>query len=538
MAGDIVVGMLYNLLLPLLLLAASSFRFNGLSLVYFLFLLSLPLVPGPSLVTMKGSGQTGKFLRTIIYTSLMFLSLQCFMQIPFTYIPPHVSGHWDDFFYHVGIVRSSTDLGFVHSYRFKLVDAGNIVRHLAPDVGLFISSLFVRRLCRKLLRRAPQVALQDNCIAPSDPEELETSDTESEGGSDITDGSSNDSSDESTVPVQSGPPQFVQKLIVFAAGMRLLLSTIMNTAGKVVVTILLGLAGITLPSLTSGVYFGVFLGLVWWWVFGRSISLLLFSSLSVMMAIFSAGHLLALYLYQLPMSQQLVPPEDVFARLFGMTGVIRTNSSTPYRIGLHPHVTWPDFISPLVLLLLYYTLVALLQKWVHMPLEGIDDEHADSPVDSPEAPPSFSRIIYISGDKQEPMILLNDNIWQDIHSNELGSLLGGAGYTNCCPLPEYEGKDSLSYGNHHDNEDEEEDAGPQSEEAPQSCEEPPASGPSGVVVFGRLVQKHSYVSALIVMMVYRVSRVSQVSQVCQLFLRYPKVLLVRLMVFMFIITTK
>lgn len=68
------------------------------------------------------------------------------------------------------------------------------------------------------------------------------SETDSEGTSD-TEGSSFDSSDETTVQVQSGPPQFVQKLIVFAAGLRLLLSAIMNTAAKVVVTILLGLAG-------------------------------------------------------------------------------------------------------------------------------------------------------------------------------------------------------------------------------------------------------------------------------------------------------
>lgn len=72
--------------------------------------------------------------------------------------------------------------------------------------------------------------------------------------------------------------------------------------------------GIILPSLTSGVYFGVFLGLVWWWVLGCSISMLLFSSLCVMMAIFSGGHLLVLYLYQLPLSQELIPPEDVYPR--------------------------------------------------------------------------------------------------------------------------------------------------------------------------------------------------------------------------------
>lgn len=53
-------------------------------------------------------------------------------------------------------------------------------------------------------------------------------------------------------------------------------------------------------------------------------------------------------------------------RLFGMTGVIRTKSSNPNTLSLHPHVSWPDFINPLVLLLLYYTLVALLHKWVHI----------------------------------------------------------------------------------------------------------------------------------------------------------------------------
>lgn len=53
-------------------------------------------------------------------------------------------------------------------------------------------------------------------------------------------------------------------------------------------------------------------------------------------------------------------------RLFGMTGVVRINSSEPHILGLHPHVSWPDFINPLVLLLLYYTLVALLHKWVHV----------------------------------------------------------------------------------------------------------------------------------------------------------------------------
>lgn len=155
-------------------------------------------------------------------------------------------------------------------FRFSSVDAGNIVRLLAPDIGLLFSSIFILRLCIKLLRPVPQVNLHENGIPAADPEvdvkthqwfatlpsectvvqiwlsqqEAETSDTDSEDSSD-SEGSSFDSSDETTVPVQSGPPQFVQKLIVFAAGLKVLLSAIMNTAGKVVVTLLLGLAGMT-----------------------------------------------------------------------------------------------------------------------------------------------------------------------------------------------------------------------------------------------------------------------------------------------------
>ncbi|XP_049437555.1 piezo-type mechanosensitive ion channel component 2 [Epinephelus fuscoguttatus] len=100
------------------------------------------------------------------------------------------------------------------------------------------------------------------------------------------------------------------------------------------------------------------------------------------------------------------------------------------------------------------------------------------------------------------MILIAGSSWEDIHTNDLGSLLGGAGYTNCCPPPEYEGKDSPS----HETEGEEEMA-EKSEEDLRTLTEtiPPPSGPSGLVIFGRLVQKHSYVSALIIMMIWSIT---------------------------------
>ncbi|XP_036842837.1 piezo-type mechanosensitive ion channel component 2 [Oncorhynchus mykiss] len=432
MAGDIVVGILYNLVLPLLLLA----------------------------------GKTGKFLLLICSTSVTFLALQCFMQITFAYVPQNENEYWENVLYHLGIVR------------FSLVDAGNTLRLLAPDLGLFLSGLFILCLVRKLLCPAPQLNVHENCIKPSDPEDVEMSDSESEVESDVTDGSSCDSSDEITAaPVT--PPQFVQKFIAFALGLRLLLSAIMNTAGKVVVTILLGLAGIALPSLTSAVYFGTFLGLVWWWVFLRSLSLLFFSTLCVMMAIFSAGHLLCLYLYQLPLAQQIVPPQDIYARLFGMTAFIRTNETEPYSLGLQADVSWPVFINPMVLLLLYYTMVALLHKWVYIPEEEDTLVKSESPVEIPEDPPSFSKILFISGDRLELLTSTDEETYMPDEEVQEGrsevSMSEG--------MSEVSMREGMS-------------------EVSMSEEE---NGPSGLAVFGLFIMKHSYISALIIMMVWSIT---------------------------------
>lgn len=55
-------------------------------------------------------------------------------------------------------------------FRFSSVDPGNVVRLLAPDIGLLFSSIFVLRLCKKLLHPVPQVKLHENGLPPSDPE--------------------------------------------------------------------------------------------------------------------------------------------------------------------------------------------------------------------------------------------------------------------------------------------------------------------------------------------------------------------------------
>nr|XP_060627625.1 piezo-type mechanosensitive ion channel component 2-like [Anolis sagrei ordinatus] len=72
--------------------------------------------------------------------------------------------------------------------------------------------------------------------------------------------------------LRNSQPGFLQKIMLFIVGLKILCESIFNTAGKVVAVLLLGLA------------------------------------------VFSAGHLTALYLYQLPYIQYLVPPEDIYVR--------------------------------------------------------------------------------------------------------------------------------------------------------------------------------------------------------------------------------
>ncbi|XP_072538712.1 piezo-type mechanosensitive ion channel component 2 [Salminus brasiliensis] len=488
MAGDIVVGMLYNLLLPFILLTVIAFRYNGLSVVYLLFLLSLPLLPSPTLTNMKGS--TGRFLLIVCSTGVIFLALQCGIQITFAYVPKEISGPWENFLYHLGIVR------------FSDVDAANIFRLLLPDFGLFLSALFIRRLCAKLLR-PPPINDQEPSIQLSVTEDDETSDSEYEEESEE---SFFDSTEESKAP-PAGPPQFVQKLIVFAAGLRLLLSTVMNTAGKVVVTILLGLAGIALPSLTSALYFGAFLSLVWCWVLGYSIDLLLFSTLCMMITIFSGGHIVVLYLYQLPLFQQLVPPQDIYARLFGVTAFIHTNTSEPYSLGLQADVSWPIIVNPLVLLVLYYTLVALLQKWTSA--AGEDDRgDIESPARESNIPPSFSKIVdgdVFSTRRTEPIVMMINNTWQDHSSSGLNSLLSEDGFPHCIILPPYSQED-YTYGvQPHTLVNAEETSCDRDDDTLNDVEPLSSPEPSALTLLGQSIMRQSYVSALIIMMVWSIT---------------------------------
>ncbi|RXM29721.1 Piezo-type mechanosensitive ion channel component 2 [Acipenser ruthenus] len=169
--------------------------------------------------------------------------------------------------------------------------------------------------------------------------------------------------------------KILRRVTGVASKLKEVIGNIITTAGKVVVTILLGLTGIMLPSLTSAVYFFTFLGLCTWWSFCRTFDPLIFSCLCVLMAIFSAGHLIGLYLYQFQFFQEFVPPKDFYARLFGVTPVIQTNCSATWMIISHPNLLWFHYVNPVMLLVLYYTLATLIRLWLQEPIEPVKCDH-------------------------------------------------------------------------------------------------------------------------------------------------------------------
>uniref|UniRef100_A0A8C8K9N9 Piezo-type mechanosensitive ion channel component n=1 Tax=Oncorhynchus tshawytscha TaxID=74940 RepID=A0A8C8K9N9_ONCTS len=163
----------------------------------------------------------------------------------------------------------------------------------------------------------------------------------------------------------------LRQIAAVASKVKEIIGNLITTAGKVVVTILLGLTGIMLPSLTSAVYFFTFLGLCTWWSFCRTFHPLIFSCLCVLMAIFSAGHLVVLYLYQFQLFQELIPPGDSYASLFGISSVVQTDCSYTWMFRVNPALAWHHYVNPIMLLVLYYTLATLIRLWLQDPTDMV-----------------------------------------------------------------------------------------------------------------------------------------------------------------------
>uniref|UniRef100_A0A9J8DL52 Piezo-type mechanosensitive ion channel component n=1 Tax=Cyprinus carpio carpio TaxID=630221 RepID=A0A9J8DL52_CYPCA len=304
------------------------------------------------------TGHTGRLLKSLCFTSMTFLLLHIIYQITINSLlagdniePNFNCSSWE---------RSIRQLGFES---VRGADAGNGIRVFIPDIGMFVVGLVTWLLCRSL----ENLLFEDFELGDEDcelPEEEEV---------DVEDGELEEADVE-----ESTKMKILRQIADVASKLKEIIGNLITSAGKVVVTILLGLTGMMLPSLTSTVYFFTFLGLCTWWSFCRTFDPLLFSCLCVLMAIFSAGHLITLYLYQFQFFQEAVPPGNTYASLFGISPVVQTDCSHTWMFRVNPDLEWHHFVNPIMLLVLYYTLATLIRLW----LQESEDMEREEPESS------------------------------------------------------------------------------------------------------------------------------------------------------------
>ncbi|XP_016053163.1 PREDICTED: piezo-type mechanosensitive ion channel component 1 [Miniopterus natalensis] len=314
-------------------------RSNALSLVYLLFLLLLPWFPGPSRHSIRG--HAGRLLRALLVFSLLFLAAHLAFQICLHTVPglDQLLGsncsHWENLSQLVGVTR------------LDVKDIPNAVRLVAPDLGILVVSAVCLGLCGRLTREARR---------SQRPQELDDDDREVDTSS--------------LVGLQGAPALAHKRRSKLAARFWITAHWLLVAAGRTLAIVLLALAGIAHPSAFSSIYFLFFLGICTWWACHFPISPLGFSTLCVMVGCFGAGHLICLYCYQMPFAQDILPPAGIWARVFGLKDfVTRTNCSSSNALVLNTSHDWPVYVSPGILLLLYYTVISLLKLRTHHPPE-------------------------------------------------------------------------------------------------------------------------------------------------------------------------
>lgn len=455
-------------------------------------------------------------MKSLCFISLSFLLLHIIFHITLASLeaqhriaPGYNCSTWEKTFRQIGFES------------LKGADAGNGIRVFVPDIGMFIASLTIWLLCRNIVQKpVTDEAAQSNLEFENeelaggekiDSEEALIYEEDLDGGDGV-----EGELEEST------KLKMFRRLACVASKLKEFIGNMITTAGKVVVTILLGSSGMMLPSLTSSVYFFVFLGLCTWWSWCRTFDPLLFSCLCVLLAIFTAGHLIGLYLYQFQFFQEAVPPSDYYARLFGIKSVIQTDCSSTWKIIVNPDLSWYHHANPILLLVMYYTLATLIRIWLQEPLvqeertKEEDKALACSPIQitaerrrslwyATHCPTDERKLLSMTQDDYKPsdglLVTVNGNPvdYHTIHPSL--PMENGPGKADLYSTPQYRWEPSDESSEKREEEEEEKEEF----EEERSREEKRSIKVHAMVSVFQFIMKQSYICALIAMMAWSIT---------------------------------
>ncbi|KAK3528144.1 hypothetical protein QTP86_023865, partial [Hemibagrus guttatus] len=456
------------------------FRYNALSLVYLLYLLLLPWFTWPNKHTAQG--HTGRFVIALFSTSLLFLLAHVSFQICLYTLPVLDDALGRNLVGFSPIMRkarvrfpanASTPAtgcsagpkpGKMGGLRqeghpaLQLDDPWNAVRLISPDLGVFIMSLITMVLCKRLLKRREEGSV----VHVFHHEETQTDEEEEE----------EDEEEGEVEEEEDRNEEKSRRAAQLCARLRASAQHFLHNMGRVLAVTLLGLAGITLPSAFSSVYFLLFIAVCTWWACHLPISHLGFNALCVMVGLFTAGHLVCLYLYQSTVAQSFLNPSSLWARLFGLKDIVSPfNCSSHYDdLVFNTEHDWPVYVNPGILFLLYITVVTVLKISSHGHLqksEAVGEEVELMLWGAGQRTPE--------DDTKRMLLATGESPGQETHSTEAKA--------------------------HDTNGSSQHDLGPSTETEQQQQQQQE----SPILLVGRMIMQQSYICALIAMMVWSIT---------------------------------
>ncbi|XP_072051967.1 piezo-type mechanosensitive ion channel component 2-like [Amphiura filiformis] len=310
-------AIIFKVFLPCVLLAAAIVRYNGLSGVYLLCLMALPLMPNPTKISM--AGRTGNYMKILIVLACLACTSQLLFQV--VLLSEGLFLYGSQLQPCNGTENLWRQLGF---QRLDNLPISTLCRLIVPDIMVCITAIVVYIICRILILRQNDVITTERSIS------------------------------------RTTKRKHLHQTTIIIQGVQ-----------NAMTVCLCAVAGVILPSAISAVYFLSFLIIITWWSLYKSWG----SKFNLWMLgwlMYSGTHVILLYLYQFQFFQEILPPEadivdssqDFLTRLLGLTAIVTTDCAEPRSINVVKDQHWPVYVNPLVLLIFYLYTAWQVRIWM------------------------------------------------------------------------------------------------------------------------------------------------------------------------------
>ncbi|KAK6749437.1 hypothetical protein RB195_001816 [Necator americanus] len=146
------------------------------------------------------------------------------------------------------------------------------------------------------------------------------------------------------------------------------------------IIVLAALVGCVQPSLLNCVYFLSFLSVASWWALYKPLRHGVYNRIKKFLLFYAALHILAIYTYQIPIIQRILPGESILARIVGLSPIELTDCTSWYTFWLNTKLQLPAMLNPVILLVFYHVLMVQLLWTYNGSRNYIDDNDVGSSV--------------------------------------------------------------------------------------------------------------------------------------------------------------